>query len=329
MLNHAQLARADANLLVLFDLLIEERNAGRVAARLNLSPSAVSHALRRLRALLGDPLFLPTAKGMMPTVRAMALAPAIRDIVEQVAGVIASAQPFDPATSDRRFRVASPDGSASLLVPALVRHLQAEAPGVDLAILQVLPSRGAADPDHAWREALTELASGHMDMAILPYRPQSARFHSTLVYAEDFIFATRRDHSLGPAPSLEQIAAARHVLVSASGDTSGFVDRLFAERGLGRRIALTVPSFLMAAAAIASSDLIGALPRRFVTDAARNYDLQIVEPPFIMMPGELHAIVPQASMMDQGISWLAGLVSKSIGAASTAGKAARPIRMAT
>ena len=81
MLNHAQLARADINLLLLFDLLFEERNAGRAAARLNLSPSAVSHSLRRLRTLLDDPLFLPNPKGMVPTDRAEALAPIIRDIV--------------------------------------------------------------------------------------------------------------------------------------------------------------------------------------------------------------------------------------------------------
>src|ERR1043165_7050742 len=102
MLNHAQLARAGINLLLVFDLLFEERNAGRAAARLNLSPSAISHSLRRLRSMLDDPLFLPTAKGMVPTERAQALAPNIRDIVERVQSVVSNDQGFDPATAVRR-----------------------------------------------------------------------------------------------------------------------------------------------------------------------------------------------------------------------------------
>lgn len=309
MLNHAQLARVDVNLLLVFDLLFDERNAGRTATRLNLSPSAISHALRRLRTALNDPLFLPTAKGMAPTARAEALAPAIREIVERIAGVIASAEQFDPKTATRRFRLGAPDGAVSLLVPALVKRLEEEAPGIDFAMLQVLPRPGSNSPDQAWRDALTDLDAQKLDLAILPHEPVQARFHSTTLYPEDFVFVTRKDHPLGPKPSTKAIANTRHVLVSATGDTSGNVDRLLAERGLERRIALTVPSFLMAVSAIASSDLIGALPRGFSREAARAYDLQIVEPPFSMLSSDLFAIVPRAAMLDQGIAWLVEIVA--------------------
>src|SRR5690349_17937353 len=137
MLNHAQLARVDLNLLLVFDLLFEEQNAGRAAARLNLSPSAISHALRRLRLLLDDPLFLPNPKGMVPTERAQSLAPTIRDIVERVQGVVASSAAFDPAATVRRFRIGAPDGAVSVIVPRLVERLQTSAPGIDLSILQL------------------------------------------------------------------------------------------------------------------------------------------------------------------------------------------------
>lgn len=304
MLNHAQLARADINLLLLFDLLFEERNAGRAAARLNLSPSAVSHALKRLRTTLDDPLFVSTSKGMVPTDRARTLAPAIRDIVERVNGVIANAAGFDPATAVRRFRIGAPDGTMSMLAPPLVERIETTAPGIDLAIVQILPRPRTAEADEAWRDALGEVESGRIDLAILPYRPLSARFHSASLYSEDFVFAARRGHALSGAASIEAIAAARHVLVSATGDPSGFVDRLFAERGHGRRVALTVPSFFMAAAAIASSDLVGALPRLFVREAMLRFALQIIEPPFPMGSSELHAIVPRPAMLDHGIAWL-------------------------
>jgi DNA-binding transcriptional LysR family regulator len=304
MLNISQLVRADVNLLLVFDLLFEERNAGRAAARLNLSPSAVSHSLKRLRVLLDDPLFLPSAKGMMPTERARALAPAIRDIVERVHGVIASAEAFDPAKAVRRFRIGAPDGAVSVIVPPLVKRLEKAAPGIHLSILQLLPGPGSIEPLDAWRDAFTEIESGRISLAVLPHPASEVRFHSSALYFEDFVIAARRGHPLAKAPSLEAFAAARHVLVSAKGDSWGFVDRKLAEHGLERRIVLTVPSFFMAISAIASSDLVGALPRRFASQAARNYDVEVIEPPLDMLSSDLYAIVPRAALLDHGIAWL-------------------------
>jgi DNA-binding transcriptional LysR family regulator len=318
MLNYAQLARTDINLLLVFDLLFEERNAGRAADRLNLSPSAVSHALRRLRLLLNDPLFLPTSKGMVPTERANALAPAISDIVKRIRGVIASADAFDPATAVRRFRLGAPDGAISILVPSLVKRIELVASNIDLAVIQLLPRPGSADPEHAWRDALAELDTGRIDLAILPHRPGQARFLSTSLYPEDFVIVSRRGHPFAATPSINALASARHVLVSATGDASGFVDRLLAERGQTRRVALTVPSFFMAAAAIASSDLIGAIPRRFATEAARTFDIEIVEPPFSMGSADLQAIIPAAALLDQGIAWLVDTVAGCVARRSPA-----------
>jgi DNA-binding transcriptional LysR family regulator len=261
--------------------------------------------------MLKDPLFLPTAKGMVPTERARALAPSIRDIIERVGGVIASAEEFDPATTVRRFRIGAPDGAISILVPALVEKLEIEAPGIDLAVLQILPSAGAATPEEAWRGALADLNAARIDIAVLPHRPDQARFHSATLFAEEFVVVTRRGHPFAADPSIQSFAAARHVLVSASGDTWGFVDKLLAERGYERRITLTVPSFFMAVAAIASSNLIGALPRRFAIESARLYPVQIVEPPFVMLSADLHAIVSQAAMLDRGIVWLLNTITRA------------------
>src|SRR6478672_9855447 len=109
MLKRIDLARADLNLLVVFETVLEERNVGRAAARLNLTPSAVSHALGRLRQLLNDPLFLRTPKGVVPTARAAELAEPIADILARVRRVVATAEPFDAARSTRRFALGAPD----------------------------------------------------------------------------------------------------------------------------------------------------------------------------------------------------------------------------
>lgn len=120
MLNGIDLSRADLNLLVLFEAVLEEHHVGRAADRLNLTPSAVSHGLGRLRWLLNDPLFLRTPKGVVPTARATELAAPIADILARVRSVMATAAPFNPSTAVRRFAIGAPDGvSAVILRPLL------------------------------------------------------------------------------------------------------------------------------------------------------------------------------------------------------------------
>jgi DNA-binding transcriptional LysR family regulator len=110
MLNEIDLSRTDLNLLVLFEAVLAERNVGRAADRVDLTPSAVSHGLGRLRRLLNDPLFLKTPKGVVPTARATELAAPIADVLTRVRSVVSTAEPFDPATSTRRFTIGAPDG---------------------------------------------------------------------------------------------------------------------------------------------------------------------------------------------------------------------------
>ena len=99
MLKEIHLSRVDHNLLVLFEAVLQEGHVGRAAAQLNLTPSAVSHGLGRLRRLLDDPVFLRTPKGVVPTARALDLAGPIAEVLAGARRVLASAQPFDPATS--------------------------------------------------------------------------------------------------------------------------------------------------------------------------------------------------------------------------------------
>src|SRR4029453_4342885 len=119
MLNEIDLSRIDLNLLVLFEIVFQERHVGRSAGRLHLSPSALRHCLARLRALLGDPLFLKTPKGVVPTERALQLATPVGEILARIRGVVSTAAPFDPKHSTRRFVIGAPDAVSSLLPPGL------------------------------------------------------------------------------------------------------------------------------------------------------------------------------------------------------------------
>jgi DNA-binding transcriptional LysR family regulator len=121
----------------------------------------------------------------------------------------------------------------------------------------------------------------------------------------------RASHRLARSPSLAEYCRSPHLLVSLSGDPHGFVDDLLAKRGLKRRIALTVSTFMMALAHLASSDLIAALPRRLVATYAARFDLVSAELPFKRKPDPIFAIATRAAMMDDGIAWLMGVLVSS------------------
>jgi DNA-binding transcriptional LysR family regulator len=315
MLNEIDLSSADLNLLVLFDVVMAERNVGRAADRLHLSPSAVSHGLGRLRRLFSDPLFLRTPKGVAPTTRATELAVPIADILARVKSVMSIAEPFDPVTSSRRFIIGAPDGVSAVFLAPLFTELNKAAPGIDLGVRQLLPTEGESSPDRAWREAFTSLDEHAMDIAILPTDNIAARFLSKTLYEEEFVIAARVGHPFVVDPTLEHYCQMQHLLVSLTGDPFGFVDRILAEEGRKRRIPLTVPNFMFALAILAETDLISALPKRFVAIHAQRFGVVGTEAPLSLGRFRLNAVAPQVAMMDLGLVWLFDML-ESVGRAS-------------
>ena len=301
MLNEIDLSRTDLNLLVLFEVVLDEHHVGRAAAKLNLTPSAVSHGLGRLRRLLNDPLFLRTPKGVVPTARALELAQPIAEILARVRDVVSSSEPFDPATSTRRFRIGAPDGASAVILPPLLAALQRVAPKVDVSVCQLLPTPGDVSPDRAWRHVFGELENGALDIAIIPYGNIPARFHLRCLYAEDFVIAMRDGHPYADDPTLDRYCEAQHLVVSLAGDAHGFVDELLAQQGYARRIALTVPNFMFALAVLADTDLISALPRRFVSMYGERFGVIGLEAPLPLTTFRLNAVVPQGRVDGSGI----------------------------
>jgi DNA-binding transcriptional LysR family regulator len=304
MLNEIDLARTDLNLLVLFETVLRERHVGRAADRLNLSPSAVSHGLGRLRRLLNDPLFLKTPKGVVPTARALALEAPITEALAHVRSVISSAGPFDAATSTRRFNIGAPDGVSAVFLPSLLAELQRSAPGLDIGIRQLLPVAGEMAPERAWRSAFAELESRAMDIAIIPSDHVPARFSRQTLYREDFVLAARAGHPFLADPSLARYCDAQHLVVSLTGDSHGFVDDVLREQGLSRRVALTVPNFMFALAIVAQTELICALPRRFAAAHAARFGVVVADAPVVLGEFNLNVVVPEVAMMDAGLAWL-------------------------
>jgi DNA-binding transcriptional LysR family regulator len=303
MLNEIDLSRADLNLLVLFEVVLQERHVGRAAQRLSLSASAISHGLGRLRRLLNDPLFLRTPKGVVPTARATELAGPIADVLARVRSVVATAEPFDAAKSTRRFTVGAPDGVSAVFLPPLLADLRRRAPRIDIGLRQLLPPAGKIF-EHAWGHAFTDLETRAVDIAIAPLDSVPARFTHCTLYEEDFVIAMRRGHPFARDPSLDRYCEMRHLVVSLTGDAFGFVDQALSQRGRSRRIALTVPNFMMALAIVAETDLIAALPRRLLAMQAARFGVVSTEAPLPLLRSRIRAVVPKVAMMDGGVAWL-------------------------
>jgi DNA-binding transcriptional LysR family regulator len=127
------IGRIDLNLIKVFDAVYEDRNLLRAGKRLNLSQSAVSHALTRLREVVGDELFVRTSKGMVPTARSAAMADGLRDSLRRIEATL-GVEPFDPGKSTCRFAVAANDHLTAVMVAELSRLMAVEAPGIDLVV---------------------------------------------------------------------------------------------------------------------------------------------------------------------------------------------------
>ncbi len=303
-MNEIDLTSIDLNLLVLFEAVFAARHVGAAGARLHVSSSAVSHGLRRLRELFDDPLFLRTPKGVVPTARAVELSAAVVEILSRVRAVVGSVQPFEPATARRRFTIGVPDSTAAVVLPPLLSLLQREAPGIDLGHCHLLP-----------QSAFDELDSGRCDLVIVPPLEQvPARFASTVLFEEEFVIAARRGHPFLKAPSLRAYCELRHVLVSASGDAHGYIDQVLAEKGLSRRVALSVASFMLALAALVETDFVAAVPSSMMVSQAARFRLGSVKAPLPLRRWNMCAIAPHVALRDAGVAWLLGAIERSAGA---------------
>ncbi|MFC5695791.1 LysR family transcriptional regulator [Pseudomonas sp. GCM10022186] len=286
------LRRIDLNLLVILDALLAEQHVTRAAERLHLSQPAVSHALGRLRDLLGDPLLVRSGGSLVPTPRALELQ---RPLVETLARIQALLAPtgFDPTSTQRSFRLAMSDYGAACLLPSLTRMLRHEAPGIDLAI-----SQGS-------REAmLDQLQNGEIDLAagVFPELPESLR--STCLFEEDFTCLL--DRSSLPATGdldLATYLARPHVLVETRGGGAAEIERALTRIRERRRIAVRLPHWSVAPQLIAGTDLILTVATRVLRDIEHD-GLAIVPPPFELPGFSFDLAWHQRSTGDPALAWL-------------------------
>jgi len=314
-MNSMHLTSLDLNLLRVFDVLLEERSVTRAGARLGLTPSAVSHALARLRYHLGDELFLRDGQGMQPTRRATEIGPSLHTALGQLQSALTPAD-FEPAVSDHRFRVVAGPYACATLMPAVVAQLQALAPSVILEIAENPP------------DLVEQLDAARVDFVVSLFESAPERFARDRLMREELTWVVRAGHPLTQAPAtLQSLVSVPHVIVTgrretvgrptisvrASWEDLGAFESELAKRGLRRRVGVEAPDTFSAIAIVARSEMAALIPRRFALLSAQSGRLALLEPPYETPPVDVTLLYRKDRLAEPPMAWLREVLSDAAG----------------
>lgn len=297
-MNNTALAAVNLNLFVVFEALMAEQHVGRAARRLGLSQPAVSHALAQLRVQLGDPLFVRTASGMLPTDKARALAVPVREALVRLGEALAPAS-FDPATARQSFVLAATDFVEYVLLPKLLARMSVEAPHLRLQL--------RSWPVHAVPPGLE---TGEIDLAAGFFSPKAgAALHLAPLFKDNFVCVVRQGHPrVGKRLTLRTYLELQHVLVTTDPTARGVVDVELAKRRLERTVALRLSHFLMVPPVLAATDLAAALSHRVAEPFARFLPLKIFPMPLPVPGGTVHLAWHERTSRSAAHTWLRNLM---------------------
>lgn len=286
----------DLNLLGVFDTLMRTRSVSRTAEEMNLSQPAISSALNRLRDYFGDEILTAHKKRMLPTAYAESLLPQVRDSLRAIEGLIATSTRFDPATSQRTFRLAASDYMATAIFAPLSRTLAREAPGVRLELL--------LNDEHT----PSMLEQGAVDLLVMPDGYTARDLPAEHLLDERHVVAGCRDNPLF-AHGLDEAAylAAGHVIVAiGSQRTLVFGDRELGLMGKRRRIEMIASSFAVVPWLLTKTLRLSLMHERLALAMAEHHPIAIAEIPFAFpIMREMIQYHP-ARAGDPGLVWLRG-----------------------
>jgi DNA-binding transcriptional LysR family regulator len=298
-----QLKDIDLNLLLVFDRMLAEKRVSAVAASLGLSQPAISNALARLRKLLGDELFLRTARGMEPTPFALQLAEPVAYAMGALHTALNQQVVFDPATSTRGFTLAMTDIGEIYFTPRLMEVLADKAPGVAISTLR----------NNTATNLREELEAGHVDIAIGLLPQLKAGVFQRRLFLQRYVCLFSKEHPLARkrSVSLKDFGAADHVQVQAAGTGHGKADDVMAAQGIQRRIRLRVPHFVAIGHILRASDMIATVPERLAQSIAEPFGL-VWRPHPVALPQIAINLFWHAKVhRDPGNQWLRGLLFDS------------------
>ncbi|HEX7760865.1 MAG TPA: LysR family transcriptional regulator [Caulobacteraceae bacterium] len=310
----SKIRNIDGGLLLIFRELLLRRRASDVADQLGLSPSAISHALSRLRDIFDEPLFIRRSRGLEPTLKALELGPRIEALIGQLDAVLSTEPSFDPAQSRRRFRLACPDDVVSLLGPGLVDRFRRDAPHAAFSSRPAILDR-----------ALRAVRRGEVDAALGVFRQVPRGLEAHDLYQDDYAVIARQGHpKVRGFVDAVTYATAGHVFVGnpdgALGEDAA-LDREAIDETYGRlpgpelvRTHAYVSQWETAMLIVAGGDALADCPRRLAERHAGRLGLQVLAPPFAPFSYTVQVVCRRE--LDAGVTWLLAQLRDAVAAES-------------
>jgi len=246
------MSRPDFNLIVILDVLLAEGSVARAARRLQLSPSAMSRALARLRETMGDPLLVRAGRGLVPTPRAIELRELVSQLVQNGEAILRPVEKLNLKRLVRTFTLRTSEGFVENFGPDLIARVGEQAHGVRLRFIQK-PDKDSGP----LRDGAVDLETGVIEKTTAP------ELRVQLLFRDRYIGVVRKGHPLTRGKiTLSRYATGRHILVSRQDLDKGPIDEALKPSGLEREIVTIVGGFATALALARGSDLIASVPER-------------------------------------------------------------------
>jgi DNA-binding transcriptional LysR family regulator len=314
------LSSLDLNLFVVLHVVLEERSATRAAKRLHVTQSAVSNAIARLRTALGDPLFVRSGRGLVPTPCAEGLAPLVAQAIAHLQSAYDRGAAFAPEASERTFTLALSDN-----------HQTSEAARIAAGFARKLPRSSLRFVSNDYLVATDGLARGDVDAAFAPSMMQAPGVHAQQVFEEQACMVVRRDHpKLRGKLTPKLFNALKHIDVEVVLGRTGIGHRMAEQHwkaaGLERKVAVRVPYFTTAAMIAARTDCVAGLPSRLANVLCETMPLKIVATTFPLPKMGISLIWHERTDADPGARYFRQLVAEAVGVVDRTGRPSPPAR---
>jgi DNA-binding transcriptional LysR family regulator len=287
------LKNVDLNLLVIFEAIYATKNISRAADRLAMSQPAVSNALARLRDLLDDPLFVRAPGGVEPTVKARELVTPVREALGLIGRYLDAGPTIDLATYKRLFRIIIIDTLEPLMMPAVVRTITSQAPHIDIECIQPHP------------KFYEDIRAGTIDLACFAYPIDSTEIVVKAICPVDLVVVARRGHPEITKPlDFETFQRLPHIGLGRQLRGLTNVDSKLAASEMPRRVVYMASKIWAIPPMVERTDLLGLLPRAFVSEVADNFDLDVHELPVEIPEQHIYMMWHPMNEHDPGHIWL-------------------------
>ena len=291
-IDYTDLRQLDLNLLVALDVLIAEASVTKAAERLNMSQSAMSYSLKRLRAILNDDILIRTSREMEVTPYARQISDRIHQILAEIQSTLLSKATFNPTTSQETFKIAVSDYVEATIGVNLIQQIATVAPGIRIRI------------NNLGKETVIDaLDENRIDIAINPKLPVKSWHAQENLYREEFVCVFRGDSSIREL-SVADYLKRSHILVSLRNDFQGSYDTILQGQQQSRQVIWSTPHFIAVPFLLANSDCVALLPNRMAQQCAKAMNLKILPPPIPIEGFAVSMVWHQRNTNNLGHQWL-------------------------